>query len=402
MVAIPTLIIFPALWNKRSIKNIDRNQENVNIAKQRIAEIDHFSKDDIQDNISDQEKQIAELELQATLLDDLQSENTAPLKSISSIWGLVIMISIPLLAAGFYQYLGSPNFVDSANLEMAQTDGQDINELLLDLESKLAENPENSESWALAAKTYMIIRNYPKAEAAYEKLNSLVPGNPDFLTGWADATVMVSGNLYTSSVRERIDRALAINPNQIDARWIASLGAKSVGDHELALSHLAVLKELVSADKNSLEQVNAMISRNQAQAGTQISPDTSIVESELDQLEGGRIIRIEVMLDPALALNSNGDDAVFVFAKAQTGPPMPLAVSKRQVKELPLSISLTEDMAMLPEMTIAGFDDLIITARISKSGNPIQQAGDLVSENILVTPENDGQVVNLTINAIAK
>ena len=95
------------------------------------------------------------------------------------------------------------------------------------------------------------------------------------------------------------------------------------------------------------------------------------------------------------------DDVVFIIAKSE-GTPVPLAVSKHRVKDLPIKITLTENMAMLPNITIASFDTITVTARVSKTGQPAQQAGDLVSGTVLTTDKNRHGTIKLIINQVVK
>ena len=68
---------------------------------------------------------------------------------------------------------------------------------------------------------------------------------------------------------------------------------------------------------------------------------------------------------------------MFVYAKAASGPPMPLAVQRLRVEQLPATVTLTDGMGMLPNMKLSQFPQVIVGARISKSGNAIAQSGDL-------------------------
>jgi cytochrome c-type biogenesis protein CcmH len=68
---------------------------------------------------------------------------------------------------------------------------------------------------------------------------------------------------------------------------------------------------------------------------------------------------------------------VFIFAQAAQGPKMPLAIVRKQVKDLPYPFSLDDSMAMSPAMKISSFPDVVVAARVSKSGNAMPQAGDL-------------------------
>ena len=85
----------------------------------------------------------------------------------------------------------------------------------------------------------------------------------------------------------------------------------------------------------------------------------------------------EVSLSPALRDKAPAGASVFVFARAAAGPPMPLAVQRLTVADLPAKVMLTEDMGMLPNMKLSQFPQIVIGARVSASGNAKAQSGDL-------------------------
>jgi cytochrome c-type biogenesis protein CcmH len=84
-----------------------------------------------------------------------------------------------------------------------------------------------------------------------------------------------------------------------------------------------------------------------------------------------------VTLDPAVAAKANPDDTVFIFARATAGPRMPLAILKRQVKDLPVKFTLDDSQAMTPTMKLSSFPEVIVGARVSKTAQAAPQSGDL-------------------------
>ena len=86
---------------------------------------------------------------------------------------------------------------------------------------------------------------------------------------------------------------------------------------------------------------------------------------------------VEVSLDPKLAGRLDPDATLFVFARAANGPPMPLAIERLKASQLPLSVTLDEGKGMLPEMKLSMFPQVVIGARVSKSGNATPSSGDL-------------------------
>jgi len=91
-------------------------------------------------------------------------------------------------------------------------------------------------------------------------------------------------------------------------------------------------------------------------------------------------ITVEVALAPELAERAAPDATVFVYAKAAAGPPMPLAVQRVTVADLPLTLTLDDSMAMMPAMRLSGFPEVVVGARVSASGQAMPQPGDIEGE----------------------
>lgn len=107
-----------------------------------------------------------------------------------------------------------------------------------------------------------------------------------------------------------------------------------------------------------------------------------------------------VSLSPALASKVSPTDTVFILARAAQGPRMPLAVLRKQVKDLPLQFTLDDSMAMQPQMKLSGFDQVIVAARVSRSGMAMTQPGDLEGLSAAIKPGASN--LNIVIDAVVK
>ncbi len=131
--------------------------------------------------------------------------------------------------------------------------------------------------------------------------------------------------------------------------------------------------------------------------------DNTAINSSIDKNTStsgentGSSIVVSVDLTPLVKAAVDASHAVFVYAKATQGPPMPLAVSRHTVSDLPLNITLDDSMAMIPTMTLSSFPQVTVGARISPSGNPIAQPGDWFVEVSDVTLNNT-EKLSLTID----
>lgn len=113
-----------------------------------------------------------------------------------------------------------------------------------------------------------------------------------------------------------------------------------------------------------------------------------------------RSIKVAVKLSPALAGKAAAGDTVFIFARAAQGPKMPLAIVRKQVKDLPITVTLDDSMAMVPDMKMSSFPQLVIGARVSKSGDAIPKSGDLEGYAPPLQPGSVGPVEILIASAV--
>ena len=91
-------------------------------------------------------------------------------------------------------------------------------------------------------------------------------------------------------------------------------------------------------------------------------------------------------------------DSIFVFARAVQGPRVPLAVLRVQVKDLPFSFTLDDSMAVMPMRKISDARQVIVGARISKSGSATPEPGDLEGFSTPVPLGSNG--VEVVINQV--
>lgn len=94
----------------------------------------------------------------------------------------------------------------------------------------------------------------------------------------------------------------------------------------------------------------------------------------------------KVQLDPKLAKNIKPDATVFIFARASKGPRMPLAVFRAKAKDLPMQYHLDDTMAMQAGMNLSMFDEVVVVARISATGEAMPQSGDMEGTSQVVSP----------------
>jgi cytochrome c-type biogenesis protein CcmH len=248
--------------------------------------------------------------------------------------------------------------------------------MIKSLSARLEQNPEDGKGWAMLARSYAVLGQYKEALPAYEKAVKLIPNDPVLLVDYAEILAAANGKNLQGKPAEIIKSALLIDPNNVKGLNLIGIASYQAGNYAHAVSYWEKLLKLLPPDSPNAKRITTSIAaaRKQEAAGAQ-SP-----EGMKQPVTGGTKIGVVVKLSPALAGRVSPTDTVFVFAKAVSGPPMPIAVIRAQAKDLPKKFVLDDSMAMMPSMKLSNFKEVEVDAKISKSGNATQQSGDLRGE----------------------
>ncbi len=331
----------------------------------------------------------------------------------------LVVLFVPLASGALYLKLGNPGAI-TQNPSLSQGNGASNNaqtaanvngqvsgplaELLPQLEERLATNPEDVQGWRLLGRSYLSVQNYPKAREALERAHALDETDVDTLTQLAESVAMSNGGDLTGEAMVLLERSIIMNPQHEHTLWLRSIGKQQAGDHQEALLGFNLLMGLAQDNMDAIATIDQMRSRSiqvlAASSVREATKDTTEAPTEASQSDAtGASLSVSVTLSPEALETANPDDSVFIYATAVSGPPMPLAVSRLTVKELPTTVVLDDSMAMMPTMKLSSFPDVTVGARVSKSGNPIAQSGDWFSESDSVNV-SDTDALELTIDQI--
>ncbi len=347
--------------------------------------------------------------------EQLLASETAPSSAVEDdkkpLTALLVAFLIPVLAVALYLQLGSPQLLGeqppvATNSDSPHGHGQNeagnIEELVAKLETSLQEQPDNAEGWYLLARTYMSMQAFQKGADAMAKVIALVgEQDADLLVQYADALSMAEGGKLSGKPLEYVDKALKLNPNHPEALWIKGIAASQTGDLNQAINTWRKAAAQLQDRPEAQAELRQMISKAEARLATgetvseaEVAPDVSPSDST-----GKPSIRVAVSIDPALRPKVAPSDTVFIFARAPSGPPMPVAAFKTTVASLPMTITLDDSQAMLPSLKLSGLDEAYVSARVSKSGQPGVQPGDLEATGTVVAVKPD-QSISLVINQV--
>jgi cytochrome c-type biogenesis protein CcmH len=304
---------------------------------------------------------------------------------------------VPSAAVVLYLVLGDPSAFDlqrraqSMGDHTKQPTSQDIEAMLSKLAQRLEKEPENADGWAMLARSYYVLQRYPDAVRAYEKLLALVPQEPAVLADYADALAMKNGRKIAGKPLELVQMALKIDPAQPKALAMAGTEAFDRQDFKLAVQYWEKLRASVPPDSEMAQNIEGSIAeaRQRGNIATADVPaatpkSQSPAPAKPAPAAAGVSVQGTVKVDPAVAAKAAPTDTVFVFARAAEGPRVPLAVFKLQAKDLPAKFVLDDSLAMAPQFKLSNFKDVLVNARISKSGSATPSAGDLEGKGVPV------------------
>jgi cytochrome c-type biogenesis protein CcmH len=348
--------------------------------------------------ITQQNFAAASRELKARLVADVGE--VQPPRSVQSarIAAIAIGIAVPLCAVGIYLIVGSPQALGPAPAADAapQLTPQQIEALVERLAERMKSDPDNVEGWMLLARSYGAFGRFRESSEAYANAVRLRPGDASLLADYADALGMALGRRLEGEPEKLVARALEVDPRNLKALALAGTAAFERKDYKGAAGYWERMLPLVQPDSDDAQSIRANVDEARALAEGRVPAGGTGAQAAAPKAS----LRGEVKLAPALAEKASPTDTVFIFARATQGPPMPLAVLRKQVRDLPVAFALDDSMAMAPGMSLSGVAQVVVGARISKSGNAVAQPGDL--QGLSAPVANDASGVTVLIDSVVR
>jgi len=398
LILVALVILAPALLRSGSTETSDRDSQNVVIARERLAEL---NAEKAQGNLTDEQFDTAKRELEQALLLDLDQKAENRVTSTASGVGRLTLgamaLLVPALTVSLYYYLGSPEMTrpPAERVAAAPHQGDDmpsVEQMMAALTERLKENPEDSEGWYLLGRSYMALDNYAMASQAFEKLHQLVGDDPVVLLSWADAQAMAQSGNLAGKPSELIRKAVKLAPDDTTALWLAGMVENQAGNYALAISYWERLEPKIKDDPESRQRIESLLASAREKAGLETvgvsSPEPAASTDAVDN--GGITVRVD--LSPEFKGRVGPEESLFIYARALEGPRMPLAAARRKVRDLPLELTLDDTSAMVPAMKLSNFDQVLVGARISRTGEAIARSGDLSGEVAPVSVGGTGVV----------
>lgn len=348
-------------------------------------------------------KTVLERRLLDAVLQDATDATTAPAAppqalpvgngSRSSI-GLYVALAVGvvLIAGAGYWWTGSPSQVGLATPTHAAADPggkthatnfDQIAAMTEKLAARMQEQPDDAEGWAMLARSYSVLGKHPEALKAFEKAVGLRKDDATLLADYADSLAIKNQRTLAGEAMKQVTAALKIDPKNLKALSLAGTDAFDRKDYTQAAKYWGQVVEFGPADNALVQQIGPSLAEARDLAGL---PANSVPAETGASVTGDTSATVSgtVTLSDALRKGVQAEDTVFIFARAAEGSRMPLAILRKQVRDLPIRFTLDDSTAMSPASKLSTATQIIVGARISKSGNAMPQAGDHSGQTAVV------------------
>lgn len=299
---------------------------------------------------------------------------------------------VTAVVLGVYLALGSPDALDprpTAADAAAGVSDQQIVAMVESLAQKVKERPQDAQGWALLARSMAALGRFQESADAYAHLATLMPGDAEVLADWADSLGMAQGRSLAGKPYELAKKALELDPAHPKALALAGTAAMDAGEFAQSLRYWETMARGLPEGSPDAEQVRNIIGEvrsRAAQAGKPLAAATAPAPAPRASAASGATITGTVAVAPEIAGRVKGGETLFIYARAEGGSRMPLAIVRGSVGDLPMKFTLDDSQAMTPQARLSSADAVRIEARVSASGNAAPQSGDLVGTSAVVKP----------------
>jgi cytochrome c-type biogenesis protein CcmH len=442
MVAVAMAFVLLPLLRQHRNPVAGASEVNVAVFRSQKREIE----DDFARGVIDAtERDAALTELTERVAEEIPEVGLRPSERDERAWPAIAFLAaiLPVAAAGLYLALGSFKAIDPSTIPVAQPMAQmgaspaeadavphseaanvpdaKIVEMVDTLAKKMEQNPSDPKGWMLLARSQAALGRLPEAMKAYGKAVALKQDDAQLYADYADVAVMAQQGRFDGKPRELIAKALKLDPSHLKALVLAASAEMKSGNLKGSIPYWEKLQGLVPKGSDDAKQIESILADVRAgrspmmPAGgsppaTPVPPQGASVAAGAPGVGapppasaggGSATVQGNITLGRDMAARIGANDVLFVFARAKEGPRMPLAVLRMPAKaaEFPKKFELTDGMAMSPGMNLSSFPEVVVEARISKSGNAQLSPGDLTGVSGVVKSTASG--VAIVIDKVA-
>ena len=381
------IVLWPLLRRSNSAV-VGRDRSNLDIHRDQFSELE---KDLAAGTLGADRYEQAKNELERRVLEETAVQAEPPPSAVpGKAVPIVIGVTIPLAAILLYLYLGNLQglvALPHPAADLSSITADQFQEMAAKLAARMQQNPGDAEGWTMLGRAYRAMDRFGEANAAYQKAVELKPQDADLLADYAESLALAAGRSLIGEPTRLLDRALKLAPQNTKVLALSGSAAFERKDYKAAIRYWETIIRQPGVSGELAQALQKGVAESKARL---TGKPVALVAAGKERVTGF------VNLDDSLKSRVRPDDTVFVLARAATGPRMPLAIVKIKVADLPYQFSFDDSMAMMPEMKLSRFADVVISARVSRSGGATPSAGDLEGISDKIKPGRTG--VRVTIN----
>ncbi|MFJ4251170.1 c-type cytochrome biogenesis protein CcmI [Pseudomonas sp. NPDC089741] len=368
LVALSFLLI-PVLRERRAQREEDRTALNVALYQERVAELQSQQAEGVLDAA---QMDSGRAEAARELLADTEGVAAPRVSKLGKPLPLLAAVLVPVLGLGLYMHFGAVDKVELTR-EFAQAP-QSMEEMTQRLERAVAAQPDSAEGLYFLGRTYMAQERPADAAKMFERAANLAGRQPELLGQWAQAQYFADGKKWSAKIQTLTDEALKADPKEVTSLGLLGIAAFEGERYQQAIDYWNRLLAQLPPDDKSRDALQGGIKR----AAERLEASGGKV-AEAPVAAKAALLKVSVDLASELKGKVQPGDSVFIFARATSGPPAPLAAKRLTVADLPVTVELGDADAMMPQLKLSNFPEVQLVARVSRAGQPT--AGEWVGRS---------------------
>jgi cytochrome c-type biogenesis protein CcmH len=388
LVAALGLMLWP-LRRKDDAVPVSRNQLNAAIYRDQLNELerDRAAATLDQAGFEQSTRELQRLALKnATELEPFALPQSEPSQQ-----RLVVSLAVllPVAAVALYAWLGNPA-ATVPQPQQPEISSEQINGMVEKLAARLQKNPDDLQGWAMLGRSYKVLGRFDDAEKAFSHLGDALQHDSGLLADYAEVLARRADGDFDGSPQVALDKALELDPDNMQALALAGVAQYQRQNYAGAIAYWEKLKAKLPPESEQAKSVQVTIDKAQVLAaqnpkapGAAKNPQMAKADAAKPSTTSNANTQLSgrVTLAPALAAQVRPTDTLFVFARAASGPRIPLAVLRTTAGKLPLDFTLDDSLAMNPQFKLSLLPagaQVTVGAHISKTGEAFQKAGDFI------------------------
>ena len=355
-----SFLLIPVLRGRRAQREEDRTALNVALYQERVAELQAQREEGV---LTAEQFETGRAEAARELLADTEGVAPGRVSSLGKAIPLLAAVLVPVLGLSLYLHFGSSDKVELTR-EFSQPP-QSLEEMVARLERAAAAQPDSAEGLYFLGRAYMAQNRPADAARVFERAANLAGRQPELLGQWAQAQYFADDKKWSDKLQALTDEALKADPKEVTSLGLLGIAAFEDQRFEQAIGYWQrLMTELPEGDAS-----RAALEGGIAKAREQLQASGGKVETA-PVAKAMASIKVSVDLADAVKASALPGDSVFIFARAVSGPPAPLAVKRVTVADLPITVELGDVDAMMPQLKLSNFPEVQLMARISRAGQP--------------------------------